>query len=405
MVINMELSSKARSVKESTTLRIAAMAAAMKADGLDIVSFSAGEPDFNTPLHVCQAAHEAIDEGFTRYTATSGIVELRKAVCQKLLKDNGLTYEPGEVVVSNGAKQALFNTFSALLNPGDEVLLLAPYWISYVEMVKIVGGVPVQVTTKAENGYKVTKEQLEAAMTPKTKVLVINSPCNPTGVVYGRQDLQMLADFAVAHDLFVISDEIYETLIFDDDLSHVSIASLGEDIFNRTVVINGLSKSHAMTGWRMGYSAAPAPISKVIGNIQSNMTANPNSVAQKAALAALTGSQDSVVEMCKAFKERQNYIYERIANLPGVKAVRPQGAFYVFADISALCGVTINGIAVESGSDVAQLFLQECHVALVPGADFGFEQCIRFSYSVSMDDIKKGLDRIEAFINKYYSIN
>ena len=293
----MELSRKAKGIKPSSTLAISAKATELKAQGLDIVGFGVGEPDFETPRHIKDAGIKAIEEGFTRYTPASGIKELRVAVANKLKKDNGLDYDFSQIVISNGAKHSLVNAFMAILNEGDEVIIPAPYWLSYSEIVKIAGGVPVIVNTKKENKYMVTEAELNEVYSPKTKALVLVSPSNPTGMVYSLDELKMIADFAVSKDIFVISDEIYEKLIYDEDKKHISIASLGKEIYDRTIVINGVSKSYAMTGWRIGYTASNPEVAKLISSLQSHMTSNPNSIAQKATLEAIEGPQDCVEEM------------------------------------------------------------------------------------------------------------
>jgi len=394
----MQISTKAAAVKESSTLAITAKAKEMKASGISVIGFGAGEPDFPTPENICRAAVAAIEKGYTKYTASTGILELRKAICAKLLRENGLSYEPSQIVVSNGAKHSLTNIFTALLNPGDEVIIPAPFWLSYTEMVSLASGVPVIVTATPETGLKATVPMLEAALTAQTKAIIINSPNNPTGMVYRREELQAIADFAVKHDLFVISDEIYETLIYDDDVEHISIASLGADIFARTIIVNGFSKSHAMTGWRIGYTASSKELARVMGNVQSHCTSNPNSIAQYAALEAYTGDQSCLAKMQAAFKERRNYIYDRVVAIPGLHMLKPEGAFYAFVDVSALYGKHIGGREVDCARDIAAALLEQACVAVVPCADFGFPHYIRLSYAVSLDEIKEGLDRIEAFV-------
>ncbi|MBQ5589660.1 MAG: pyridoxal phosphate-dependent aminotransferase, partial [Anaerotignum sp.] len=339
----MELSKRAMSIKASTTMAISSKAAEMKAAGLPVVTFGAGEPDFNTPEHIRQAGIDAINNGQTRYTPAAGTPALRQAVCDKLKKDNGLDYEPAQIVISNGAKHSLMNTFMAILNEGDEVIIPAPFWLSYSEMVRIAGGVPVIIYTKKENQFMMTKEELEQAYTEKTKAIVLTSPSNPTGQVMSKDDLQMIADFAVSHDLFVLSDEIYEKLIYDEDKQHISIASLGKEIYDRTIVINGVSKSYAMTGWRIGYTAAPLAVSKLMASLQSHMASNPNSIAQAATVAALNGPQDCVAEMLVEFKKRRDYIFEREEAIPMLSALKPQGAFYLFVDVSGTYGKSYEG--------------------------------------------------------------
>ena len=397
-VANMELSKKAMKIKASSTLAISAKAAELKAAGKDMVTFGVGGPDFDTPIHIREAAKKAIDMGKTRYTPAAGIPALRQAVCDKLKKDNGLDYVPAQVIVSNGAKHSLMNAFMAILNEGDEVIIPAPYWLSYSEMVKIAGGVPVVVHTKKENNFMLTKQELEQAYTEKTKALILTSPSNPTGMISTLEDLQMVADFAVAHNIFVISDEIYEKLIYDADKKHISIASLGKEIYDRTIVINGVSKSYAMTGWRIGFTAAPLEVAKLMASLQSHMASNPNSVAQEATLAALQGDQSCVAEMCKEFKKRRDYIYEREEQIPLISALKPEGAFYLFVDVSKTYGKCYQGKSIASAADFATILLEEKFVAVVPCADFGMPDYIRLSYATSMELIAKGMDRIEALV-------
>ncbi|MBQ3568663.1 MAG: pyridoxal phosphate-dependent aminotransferase, partial [Anaerotignum sp.] len=393
-------SKRAMSIKASTTMAISSKAAELKAAGLPVVTFGAGEPDFDTPAHIRQAGIDAINNGQTRYTPAAGTPQLRQAVCDKLKKDNGLIYEPAQIVISNGAKHSLMNTFMAILNEGDEVIIPAPFWLSYAEMVRIAGGVPVIIYTKKENQFMMTKEELEQAYTEKTKALVLTSPSNPTGQVMGRDDLQMVADFAVSHDIFVLADEIYEKLIYDEEKQHISIASLGKEIYDRTIVINGVSKSYAMTGWRIGYTAAPLAVSKLMASLQSHMASNPNSIAQAATVAALNGPQDCVAEMLVEFKKRRDYIFEREEAIPMLSALKPQGAFYLFVDVSATYGKSYEGAVIGSAADFATVLLDKKYVAVVPCADFGMPDYIRLSYATSMEIIKEGMDRIEAMVNE-----
>ena len=396
----MELSKRAMSIKASTTMAISSKAAEMKAAGLPVVTFGAGEPDFNTPEHIRQAGIDAINNGQTRYTPAAGTPALRQAVCDKLKKDNGLDYEPAQIVISNGAKHSLMNTFMAILNEGDEVIIPAPFWLSYSEMVRIAGGVPVIIYTKKENQFMMTKEELEQAYTEKTKAIVLTSPSNPTGQVMSKDDLQMIADFAVKNDILVIADEIYEKLIYDEDKQHISIASLGKEIYDRTIVINGVSKSYAMTGWRIGYTAAPLAISKLMASLQSHMASNPNSIAQAATVAALNGPQDCVAEMLVEFKKRRDYIFEREEAIPMLSALKPQGAFYLFVDVSGTYGKSYDGAVINTAADFATILLDKKYVAVVPCADFGMPDYIRLSYATSLEIIKEGMDRIEAMVNE-----
>lgn len=394
----MILSQKAADIKPSSTLAITAKAKQMKADGIDVVGFGAGEPDFDTPDHIKAAAVKAMEDGFTKYTPASGIPALKAAICKKLSDENGVTYATNQIVVSNGAKHSLTNTFMAILNPSDEVIIPGPFWLSYKQMVKIADGVPVIVRTKKENHYKATIDELEGALTKKTKALLINSPSNPTGMVYTEEELREIADFAVKHNLYVVSDEIYEKLIYGNE-KHVSIASFNEEIYKRTIMINGVSKTYAMTGWRIGYAAAPADIAKIMSNIQSHASSNPNSLAQKAALAAISGPQECVEMMKQAFNKRRDYMYERIAKMPYISSIKPQGAFYLFVDLDLVLGKSYKGEVINDANTFAKLILDDQKVAVVPCTDFGYSTHFRLSYASSMENIQKGLDRMEAFLN------
>lgn len=392
------ISVKASSISPSATLAIDSKAKAMKAQGLDVVGFGAGEPDFDTPEYIKRAAIEAIETGKTRYTPASGTLELKNAIVKKFETENNLSYKPENIVVSNGAKHSLVNAFMAILNPGDEVIIPAPYWVSYPEMVKIADGVPCILQTTEENNFKFTAKELEDAITPKTKALVLNSPSNPTGMVYTKQELEEIAEIAIKKDIYVISDEIYEHLIYDG--KHVSIASLGENIKNRTIVINGVSKTYAMTGWRIGFCAAPAHLAKIMSNVQSHATSNPNSIAQYATVAALSGGQTEIETMRKAFMERRNYMVERMNKINYVSAKLPCGAFYVMMNISRLKGKKVFGMTINSSDDFALAFLEHENVAVVPGSGFGADDFVRWSYATSMENIKEGLSRLEDMISK-----
>ncbi len=392
----MYLSKKASSIMASTTLAIDSKFKAMKAEGIDVVGFGAGEPDFDTPEYIKEAAICAIREGKTKYTPAAGTMELRKAVAEKFFRENGLSYEPTQIVISNGAKHSLVNAFMAILNPGDEVIVPAPFWVSYTEMVKLADGVPVVVTTTEEEDFKISVEKLEAALTDKTRAVILNSPSNPTGMVYTKEELQAIADFAVKNDLYVISDEIYEHLIYEG--THVSIASFGEEIKARTIIINGVSKTYAMTGWRIGFAAAAPEIAKVMANVQSHASSNPNSIAQAATVAALSGGKEEIEVMKKAFAERRNYMVDRINSINGVSCKKPQGAFYVLMNISQLKGHKLAGKTIETSDDFAEVLLNEAKVAVVPCSGFGADDFVRWSYAVSLDTIKEGLDRVEKFL-------
>lgn len=396
----MELSRKALCIKPSSTMAISSKAAQLKAEGKDIVTFGVGEPDFDTPEHIRKAGIDAIENGQTRYTAAAGIPALRQAVCDKLKKDNGLEYEAAQVIISNGAKHSLMNVFMAILNEGDEVIIPAPYWLSYSEMVKIAGGESVIIHTKKENQFMLTREELKQAYTEKTKAVVLTSPSNPTGMVTSLEDLKMIADFAVEKDIFVISDEIYEKLIYDEDKKHISIASLGEEIYQRTIVINGVSKSYAMTGWRIGFAAAPLEVAKLMASLQSHMASNPNTIAQIATLTALNGPQDCVEDMCVEFKKRRDYIFEREEAIPLIHALKPEGAFYLFVDVTETYGKKHDGVEINSAADFASVLLEKKFVAVIPCADFGMPDYIRLSYATSMELIEKGMDRIEEMVKE-----
>lgn len=383
----METASRLQQLTPSLTLAIDSKAKAMLAEGIEVFGFGAGEPDMDTPEHIKAAAIKALQEGRTKYTPSAGIPELRQAISQKFLKDNGLNYKSSQVVVSNGAKQSCFNAIAAVVNEGDEVIIPAPYWLSYPEMVRIVGGQPVFIQTREENHWKITPEDFENAMTPRTKMIILNSPGNPTGSVYTREELKALSEVAAEEDIYILSDEIYEKLTYDG-AEHVSVASVSPEAYDLTITVNGFSKAYAMTGWRLGYLAAPEPIARAIDSMQSHMTSNPCSFAQYGALAALTGDQQCVTDMREEFDIRRQYMFERLSQIQGVSAVRPLGAFYVLANIGAL------GLKSQNFAD---RLLSKASVAVVPGVAFGDDRTIRLSYATSLDIIKSGLDRIEEF--------
>jgi aspartate aminotransferase len=392
VLMNKDVSSKGSMISSSVTLAIAAIAKKMKADGIKVIDFSAGEPDFNTPSNICAAAIKAIEAGKTRYTAAAGLPELRQAICKKLHVDNKLDYEPENIVVSNGAKHSLYNAMQAICNPGDEVLLSVPYWVSYPEIIKLADAVPVFVETKEAEGFKYTENKLRSRITPKTKAIIINSPNNPTGMVYSAAELKLIANIAEEYSLYVISDEIYEKLIYDG--IHISIASLGERIKDLTIVVNGMSKCYAMTGWRIGYAAANRKIAKIMANIQSHATSNPNTIAQYGSIEALNGNQDSIHEMWKTFRERRNYMIEKINAIPVLSCQKPMGAFYVMVNISRTIGKEYEGISINNSLDFAEFLLRKANIAVVPGSGFGAENYVRLSYATSIEDIKEGLRRI-----------
>ena len=391
------LSKKAQAVKPSSTLAITAKANELKAKGLDVVGFGAGEPDFNTPANICDAAISAIHAGFTKYTPAAGTVELKQAICKKFETFNKLHYEPNQIVVSNGGKHSLTNIFSAILNPGDEVIIPAPFWLSYPEIVRLADGVPVIVRCGKEQGYKMTAEQLAAACTENTKAVVLNTPNNPTGMIYTREELEAIAKVIVEKDIYCVADEMYENLIYEG-YEAVSIASLNEEIYKRTITCSGVAKSYAMTGWRIGYTGSSAEIAKLMGSVQSHQTSNPNSIAQKATVEALLGPQDTVQEMNKEFDKRRVYMYERVSKMDLVDALKPLGAFYVFVDVSKLLEKSYKGEKIADVSKLAKILIEDYMTAVIPCADFGFDDHIRLSYAISMEQIKKGLDRIEQFI-------
>jgi len=385
--IDMEISERAAQLTPSLTLSIDSKAKAMKAEGIDVCGFGAGEPDFDTPEHIKAAAIEALQAGFTKYTPSAGIPELRAAIAEKFATDNGLTYRAGQVIVSNGAKHSCYNAILATCQPGDEVIIPAPYWVSYPDMVRLAGAEPVIVPTMERNNWKMRPEDFENAMTPRTKMLIMNTPCNPTGSVYTREELEAIVEVASGEDIYILSDEIYEKLVYDD-AKHVSIASLSQEAYDLTITVNGFSKSYAMTGWRLGYLAAPEAVAKAVDSIQSHTTANPSSFSQRGALAALKGDQQAVSDMREEFDMRRNYMIDRLSKIPNVTAVKPQGAFYVLLNISQL-GLT--------SQNFADRLLSKANVAVVPGVAFGDDRTIRLSYATSIDIIKKGLDRLQDF--------
>ncbi|MEY2487404.1 MAG: aspartate aminotransferase [Verrucomicrobiota bacterium] len=383
----MEISARAAQLTPSLTLSIDSKAKAMKAEGLDVCGFGAGEPDFDTPEHIKKAAVDALAAGFTKYTPSSGIPELRQAIAEKLATDNQLTYRANQIVVSNGAKHACYNAILATCQPGDEVLIPSPYWVSYPDMVRLAGADPVIVPTMERMQWKMRAEDFENAMTPRTKMLILNSPGNPTGSVYTREELEAIVEVAAEEDIYILSDEIYEKLVYDD-VKHVSIASISKEAMDLTITVNGFSKSYAMTGWRLGYLAAPEAVAKAVDSIQSHSTSHPASFVQRGGLAALKGDQQPLADMREEFDMRRNYMIDRISKIPNVTAVKPQGAFYVLVNISQL-GLT--------SQNFADRLLSKANVAVVPGAAFGDDRTVRLSYATSIDIIKKGLDRFQDF--------
>ena len=391
------ISHRCQNIAPSVTLQIDARAKEMRAAGLDVIGFGAGEPDFPTPQHICDAAKEALDLGMTRYTPAAGTKELRKAICEKLRRDNDMTYIYGDILVSNGAKHSLYTIFQAILDPGDEVLIPTPCWVSYPEMVRMAGGVPVFIPSDESTDFIPTSKDIASRVTRRTKAIIITSPSNPNGSVWEQEQLQFVADLAVSHPFYVISDEIYEKLIYDGR-KHLSIAQLGEQIKAQTFLVNGMSKAYAMTGWRIGYVAGPRHEITAMANFQSQATSNANTIAQYAAMKALQGDQSCVDEMVKEFEKRRNLMVERINAIPGISCRKPQGAFYIMMNIKQLLGRTYNGRVLESSMDFAELLLAEKQVAVVPGVAFEAEGYCRLSYAVSADQINRGLERIDEFV-------
>lgn len=391
------ISDRAKQISPSPTLAITAKAKQMKAEGIDVISFGAGEPDFDTPQFIKDAAIKSMQEGFTKYTPVQGTVGLKSAIINKLKRDNNLEYKPNEIIVSVGAKHSIYNAVMATVNPGDEVIIPAPYWVSYPEIVKMAGGVPVYVQTKEENGFCVTPEDLKSAITSKTKMFILNSPSNPTGGCYLKEDLEKLAKIIVEAGILCLSDEIYETIIYDG-IKHVSIASLGDDIKKQTILINGHSKAYSMTGWRIGYAACDSQIVAAMGRIQGHSTSNPVSFTQTGAEIALNEDQSFLKEMQSAFDERRLYIVGRLNAIPGITCSMPKGAFYAFPNVSALLGKSFEGKIMKTVDDLCEYFLDNAKVALVAGSGFGAPNYIRLSYATSMENIKEGLDRIEVAV-------
>ncbi len=381
------LAPRTTTLTPSLTLAIDAKAKKLKAEGVDVCGFGAGEPDFDTPQHIKDAATAALAAGFTKYTASSGLPELRAAIAEKLKNDNSLDYKPSQVIVNCGAKHSCYNAILATCGVGDEVVIPAPYWLSYPEMVKLADATPVIVPTKEANGFKLTPDEFRDAMTPATKLLILNSPSNPTGAVYTKEELQALAEVALEEDILMLSDEIYEKITYDHT-SHISLASLSKEVYDLTITVNGFSKAYSMTGWRLGYIAAPDPIAAAIDSIQSHSTSNPTSFAQKGAIAALQGDQSFISDMHRAFVERRAFMYDKLTSIPGITCVKPMGAFYMLPNISNFGRGSV---------EFCDRLLAEQNVACVPGVAFGADTHIRLSYACSMDNIQKGLDRIAAF--------
>ena len=389
----------AEAVRASTTLAVDSLAKQMKADGLDVVGFGTGEPDFNTPDNINMAGIKAICDGKTKYTPAAGIIPLRKAIAQRLKEDCGVDYDYTQIVVASGAKHSVYIALAAITNPGDEIIIPAPFWVSYYEMVRMVGGTPVIVEAGEEQNFKITAEQLEAAITDKTKCLMLNNPSNPTGMIYSKDELSAIADVCVKHDLYILADEIYYQLIYDG-VEFTSIASLGEEVKERTLLVNGVSKSYAMTGWRVGYCAANKTLAKIMSNFLSHSTGAPSTISQWASVEALSGPQEGIEAMRLAFLERRDYIVKRINSIPGVSCINPNGAFYVMMNIEKLIGKTLGGKLIENDDDFAVALLEKALVAVVPCSGFGMKNFVRWSYAASMENIEKGLDRLEKFVTE-----
>ncbi|MGL4654311.1 MAG: pyridoxal phosphate-dependent aminotransferase [Sarcina sp.] len=390
-----KLSVKAMGMSASLTLALTAKAAQMRNEGIDVISFGAGEPDFNTPKNVRDAAHTAIEEGKSKYTAASGLLELKNLVCEKFKKDNNLEYKPENIIISTGAKQCLTNVFTALLNPGDEVIIASPYWVSYPELISLADGVSIFANTSRENDFKLTAKDIEENITSNTKAIVINSPNNPTGAIYMKKELEEIADVCKKYDLYIISDEIYEKLNYDTkENPHVSIAELNDDAFARTIVINGFSKSHAMTGWRLGYAAASKEITRIMSTVQSHTTSNPNTITQYAGIEALDGDDKELNEMIEVFAKRRDLMVSLLSEIKEFNCINPKGAFYCFIDISKIFNNNI-----KNSMDFAARLLEEKNVVVIPGSAFGKDNYIRLSYATSEENILRGLKRMKEFVN------
>lgn len=396
----MSVSKKVSGIAPSLTLEITAKAKKMKAEGISVIGFGAGEPDFNTPEYIIEAAKKALDIGFTKYTPAAGMVELKKAICDKFYNDNQLQYEPNQIVISSGAKSSLYHAICALVDDGDEVILPSPFWLTYPELIKLAGGVCVYVTAKKENGYKMTAEQFENAITAKTKCLILNTPNNPTGAVYTEEEIKAIAKVAEKHGIYVVSDEIYEKLVYDGE-KHYSIAQYSEFMKEHTVIINGMSKTYAMTGWRIGYLAAPLAIAKAISSMQSHTTSNACSIAQYASVAALADpkGEEFIGKMQKVFDERRKLMIKMLSNVKDIICIEPKGAFYVFVNVSKLYGKSFDGVKIDGSLSFADAALKK-GVALIPGVAFGNDECIRLSYAISKEDIEEGLNRLIQFISE-----
>jgi len=390
------LSKRVSTLTPSSTLAITAKAKELKAAGHDVIGLGAGEPDFNTPDHILDAAEKAMKEGHTKYTPSGGLISLKEAIIEKFKKDQHLEYKPSEIIVSTGAKHALYTLFQAILDDGDEVIIPSPYWVSYPEQVKLAGGAPVFVEGREENQFKITPDQLQQAITNKTKAVIINSPSNPTGMIYTRDELKELAEVCLSHDLIIVSDEIYEKLVYGEN-EHVSIAQISPEVKEKTIIINGVSKSHSMTGWRIGYAAGNERIIQAMTNLASHSTSNPTSIAQYAAIAAYEGPQEPVEIMRRAFEDRLNIIYEKLVQIPGFSCIKPQGAFYLFPNAKEAAEIT----GFRNVDEFVEALLEEEKVALIPGSGFGAPDNVRLSYATSLELLNKAIERIDRFVNNH----
>ena len=389
----MELAKRVQALTPSSTLAITAKAKELKAQGLDVIGLGAGEPDFNTPQHIIDRAYESMKEGHTKYTASAGLPQLKKAIINKLKQDQGIEYKEAEIIVGSGAKHVLYTLFQAILDEGDEVIVPTPYWVSYPEQVKLAGGTPIYCEGKESNSFKITPEDLKKSITDRTKAVIINSPSNPTGMLYTAEELLQLGEVCLAHGILIVSDEIYEKLVYGD-AKHVSIAELSPELKKNTIIINGVSKSHSMTGWRIGYAAGDAAIIKAMANLASHSTSNPTTTAQYGAIAAYEGSQEPVEEMRKAFEGRRDAIYEKLISIPGISCIKPEGAFYLFPNVKKAMEAT--GFA--NVDDFSAALLEEALVAVIPGSGFGADENIRLSYATSMENLEHAIERIASFI-------
>lgn len=393
------LTQRVQRIKPSATMEITAIAADMRAQGIDVISLSAGEPDFDTPENIKQAAIQALQEGFTKYTNVGGTDELKDAICLKLKRDNGLDYGRKEILVSCGAKHSLYNISQVLFEQGDEVIIPAPCWVSYPDQVELVEAQPILVETREADGFKLMPDLLRQHVTPRTKALILNTPCNPTGAVYGRHELEAIAEIAMEKGFYIISDEVYEKIVYEDTV-HYCIVSLDKRLKPLTLLVNGVSKAYSMTGWRIGYAAGPAQLIAAMDKVQGQSTSNPTSISQKASIEALTGPQEAVSAMVTEFEKRRNYVVQRLNAMEGISCYNPQGAFYVFPRVSRFYGFTFNGQPISSSTDLSAYLLKEALVAVVPGAAFEAEEFIRLSYATSMGNLVAAMNRMEEALGK-----